>query len=60
MGRSLRTLTFLAEGQTDCPQLFLIHPMPKPGAKKPLFFAEPTKLYFLCGCTSQPITDEGA
>ena len=76
----MRTLTFLAEGQTDCPQersmiaryvcmhtfrgvsmpihpfishsgchmldpqLFLIHPMPKPGDTKPLFFGKASRI----------------
>ena len=55
----MRTLTFLAEGQLECPTLFLIHPMPKPGAAKPIFFPEPIKLYFLCGYSMQPIDADG-
>ena len=55
----MRTVTFLAKGQLECPVLFIVHPLPKPGASKPLFFPESLKLYFLCGHSMQPVLEEG-
>ena len=61
VSRAVRTLTFLASGQTDCPQLFIISPVPTSTNKSPSFLNflpfQKMKLYFLCGYTMEPITD---
>ena len=55
LSRSVRTLTYLAEGETSCPQLFVITP-----AARSLFaigdwFSQPLEVRFLCAYDFSPV-----
>jgi hypothetical protein len=56
VGRTVRTLTFMAEGETDVPQLVVSTPLlADPEAPRPMF-SESAFLYFVCAYDGSNVT----
>ena len=56
LGRTVRTLTFLAEGETDVPQLVVSTPLlADPDAPRPMF-SRSASLYFVCAYDGSNVT----